>query len=97
VTGVTDVRVRGMRVRRAAAAAVLSLAVWVVVVPGVTSPVRAQYPDASPQPVITTGDPRSDGGGPGLVGSPVEIAVGVVMLGLITIAGTTLVIRLTRR
>ena len=61
------------------------------------SPARAQYPDASPAPVITTGDPRSDGGGPGLVGSPIEIALGIVMLGLLTIAGTTLFIRLTRR
>ncbi len=58
---------------------------------------RAQYPDASPAPVITTGDPRSDGGGPGLVGSPIEIAVGIVMLGLITIAGTTILIKVTRR
>jgi hypothetical protein len=83
--------------RRAAAAAVLSLVVWVVLLSSAVSPARAQYPDASPQAVITTGDPRSDGGGPGLVGSPIEIAVGVVMLGLLTIAGTTLVIRLTRR
>ena len=70
---------------------------WFVLLSPATPASRAQYPEASAAPVITTGDPRSDGGGPGLVGSPVEIAVGIVMLGLITIAGTTLVIRLTRR
>jgi hypothetical protein len=76
---------------------ILALAVWVVLLPGAVSPAGAQYPDASPAPVIVTGDPRSDGGGPGLVGSPIEIALGVVMLGVLTIAGTTLFIRLTRR
>jgi hypothetical protein len=83
--------------RRVAMTSVMALAMWfVLLVPG--APVsRAQYPDASAAPVITTGDPRSDGGGPGLVGSPVEIAVAIVLLGLITIAGTTLVIRVTRR
>ena len=83
--------------RRGAAAALLALVVWVVLLSTSVAPADAQYPGASAQPVITTGDPRSDGGGPGLVGSPVQIAVGIVMLGLLTIAGTTLVIRLTRR
>ncbi len=80
-----------------ATAAALALAIWLAPLPDAASPTRAQYPDASAAPITTTGDPRSDGGGPGLVGSPIEIAVGVVMLGLLTIAGTTLVIRLTRR
>jgi hypothetical protein len=78
-------------------AVVLSLAVWLALVSGTGAVTLAQYPDASPGAVISTGDPRSDGGGPGLVGSPVEIALGVVLLGLLTIAGTTLVIKLTRR
>lgn len=76
---------------------VFALAVWLVLVSSSTPVARAQYPQASPGAVITTGDPRSDGAGPGLVGSPLQIAVGVVMLGLLTIAGTTLVIKLTRR
>ncbi len=59
--------------------------------------VRAQYPGPSPASVVTAGDPRSEGEGPGLVGSPVEIALGVVVLGLVTIAGTTVIVRLTRR
>jgi len=84
-------------VRRVGLTAVVVLAVWFVLLGPATPAMRAQYPDASPAPITTTGDPRSDGGGPGLVGSPIEIALGVVMLGLLTIAGTTLVIRLTRR
>jgi len=51
---------------------------------------------ASPAPVVGTGDSRSDGGGPGIVGSPVAIAVGVILLGAITAAGTLLVVRVTR-
>ena len=65
--------------------------------PGDASLSRAQYPEPSAAPVITTGDPRSDGGGPGLVGSPIEIALAVVLLGSVTVAGTVLVLRLTRR
>ncbi len=75
----------------------LVLALWTVLLLGGGSVSRAQYPDASPGVLTGTGDPRSDGGGPGLVGSPVEIALGVVLLGLVTVAGTTLVVRLTRR
>ncbi len=83
--------------RRLAISTIVALALWFVAL-SLEPPVgRAQYPDASEAPVITTGDPRSDGGGPGLVGSPIEIAVGIVMLGLLTIAGTTLVIKVTRR
>ena len=41
--------------------------------------------------VIGSGDSRSEGEGPGLVGSPVAIALGVVVLGLAT-AGVTLVV-----
>lgn len=51
---------------------------------------------ASPEPVVGSGDARSDGGGPGIVGSPVAIALGVVLLGVITAAGTLVVVRVTR-
>jgi len=84
-------------VTRAGSSLVLAIAVWLVLLGPATPVARAQYQGASPAPVITTGDPRSDGGGPGLVGSPIQIAVGIVMLGLLTIAGTTLVIKVTRR
>jgi hypothetical protein len=47
--------------------------------------------------VIDTGDPRSSGQGPGLVGSPFAIAIGVVLLGLIAAGGTLLYVRVTDR
>lgn len=56
----------------------------------------AQSP-ASPAPVTTTTDPRSNGEGPGIVGSPVEIALAIVGLGLVTIAGTVVLVRLSQR
>jgi len=75
----------------------LALGLWLVLASCAGATTLAQYPDASPGAVIATGDPRSDGGGPGLVGSPVEVALGVVLLGLLTIAGTAFVVRVTRR
>ena len=39
-------------------------------------------PLASPAPLLTSGDLRSEGSGPGLVGNPVLILGGVVLLGL---------------
>jgi hypothetical protein len=52
-------------------------------------------PAASPG-IIGSGDPRSNGQGPGLVGSPFAIAVGVVLLGLLAAGGTLLYLRITR-
>ncbi|MCY7417985.1 MAG: hypothetical protein LH650_05735 [Chloroflexi bacterium] len=83
--------------RRGATSVLLVLVVGFVLASWTGATTLAQYPDASPGAVIVAGDPRSDGGGPGLVGSPIEIALGVVLLGLLTIAGTTLVIKVTRR
>ena len=75
----------------------LSLVVWLVLLGPSAPPAQAQGPEPSAATVIVAGDPRSDGEGPGLVGSPLLIALGVVVLGLVTTAGTVLVIRLTRR
>jgi hypothetical protein len=50
-------------------------------------------PAASVPPVIGSGDSRSEGEGPGFVGSPVAIAVGVVVLGVVTAGVTVLVMR----
>lgn len=81
---------------RLAGAGVLVMAVWLALL--YSGPVvRAQYPQPSPASVVTTGDPRSEGEGPGLVGSPVEIALGILLLGLVTVAGTAIVVRVTRR
>jgi hypothetical protein len=46
---------------------------------------------------IDTGDSRSNGQGPGLVGSPFAIAIGVVLLGLVAAGGTLLYVRLSDR
>lgn len=49
-----------------------------------------------PEAVVEPGDPRSEGGGPGLVGSPLTVLFGVVALGLGTAALTILAVRVTR-
>ena len=62
-----------------------------------TAAARAQYPAASSDPgVIGSGDPRSTGEGPGLVGNPLVIALGVVLLGVVAAGGTAVYLRLTR-
>lgn len=50
-----------------------------------------------PAEVVSGGDPRSEGSGPGLVGSPLAILLGVVAIGSATAALTAVVARLTRR
>lgn len=54
-------------------------------------------PAPTPGVLFEGGDPRSDGTGPGLVGSPLLILLGVVMLGLATAVATAIIVRLTRR
>jgi hypothetical protein len=81
------------------------LAAWLVLASMVTG--SAASPDVSPAPaatagpqptagIIGSGDPRSNGQGPGLVGSPFAILAGVILLGLITAGGTLLYLRVTR-
>ncbi len=55
--------------------------------------VMATEPESS---ILAPIDPRSDGQGPGLVGSPLGVAVGVILLGGLVAAITALVLRLTR-
>jgi hypothetical protein len=90
--------------RTASLVATITWVLWLVAapasaqdVPTVSEPSAAAtaQPVATEGPVIGTGDSRSDGGGPGLVGSPVAIALGVVVLGLITAAGTLVALRFT--
>ncbi len=63
--------------------------------------------DASPTPtlpaleedlidedLIVAGDPRSEGEGPGIVGSPLAILFGVIVLGLATAGVTVVVVRM---
>jgi hypothetical protein len=75
-----------------------------LVVLALPHPARGASPGVSISPspsagtiVIDTGDPRSNGQGPGLVGSPFAIAIGVVLLGLIAAGGTLLYLRVADR
>jgi hypothetical protein len=57
----------------------------------------AAEPSAAPVGLLAGGDPRSEGGGPGLVGSPVAMLLGVVALGLVTALATAVLARLRTR
>jgi hypothetical protein len=88
-------------VRAALMVVVIALLLAVLVLP---TPARAASPTQPPSPssspgtvVIDTGDPRSNGQGPGLVGSPFAIAIGVVLLGLVAAGGTLLYLRIADR
>ena len=81
------------------ASVLIATAVLLFVV-ALSHPVRAASPAVSPSPspsagtiLIDTGDSRSNGQGPGLVGSPFAIVLGVVLLGLISAGGTLLYLR----
>ncbi len=79
----------------------LAAAIWLVVaLPAAATssePVASPAPQPSPSPgFLVTGDPRSNGQGPGLVGSPFAVAFGVVLLGALTAGGTLLYVRLTQ-
>jgi hypothetical protein len=54
-------------------------------------------PDPTRLDQLFGGDPRSDGAGPGIVGSPLLILGGVVLLGLATALVTVVVARLSQR
>jgi len=54
-------------------------------------------PSAPPVEVLESGDLRSEGDGPGLVGNPLLILVAVIGLGLATALATALMARLSRR
>jgi len=92
-------------VRRALASLVLTAAVGLAMALVLALPVAAASPEpaassppqpsASP-PILDTGDPRSNGQGPGLVGSPFAVAFGVVVLGVLAAGGTLLYVRLTQ-
>jgi len=54
-------------------------------------------PSAAPVDLLEQGDPRSEGSGAGLVGSPFLILLGVVGLGVVTALVTAVLARLMRR
>ena len=50
---------------------------------------------ASPEPSAITGDPRSNGQGPGLVGTPGLAILGVALIGIVAVVATTVYVRVT--
>jgi hypothetical protein len=50
---------------------------------------------ASPEPSAVAGDPRSNGQGPGLVGTPGLAILGVALIGILAVVATTVYVRLT--
>ena len=67
---------------------------------GTSAPVPAvstSAPATAGPIIIDTGDSRSNGQGPGLVGSPFAIVIGVVLLGLIAAGATLLYLRVADR
>jgi hypothetical protein len=57
----------------------------------------AAEPSAAPGGLLAGGDPRSEGDGPGLVGSPLAMMLGVMALGLVTALATAALARLRAR
>ena len=60
-------------------------------------PALAAEPSAAPVSLLAGGDQRSEGGGPGLVGSPLAMMLGVMALGLATALATVALVRLRSR
>jgi hypothetical protein len=77
------------------AAVILALAASLIAI-GACLTIGAEA-SPTPVPMLEPGDPRSEGAGPGLVGSPLLVLAAVVALGLTTALLTALVVRLSRR
>ena len=60
-------------------------------------PALGAEPSTLPAGVVEGGDPRSEGAGPGIVGSPLLILGAVVVLGVATALVTLVLVRLSRR
>lgn len=74
-----------------AATAICLLLLWAA-----TSLAIGAEPTSPPDPLFG-GDPRSDGAGPGVVGSPILILGAVVLLGVTTAFVTIVIARLAQR
>ncbi|HEV8516610.1 MAG TPA: hypothetical protein VGQ47_03095 [Candidatus Limnocylindrales bacterium] len=73
---------------------ILAVTLWAMLA---SSPGPAVVNAQSPSPtVIGEGDTRSEGEGAGLVGAPVLVAAGVVLLGLAAAGATLVYLRLVR-
>jgi hypothetical protein len=80
-----------------AAAILLATAVTLAVAAPILSASPSPGATATPLPIIVPGDPRSEGEGPGLVGSPLAVLAGVIVLGVAAAVVTALVVRLARQ
>jgi uncharacterized membrane protein YphA (DoxX/SURF4 family) len=92
---------RGRRERATVAAGLLAIGLACLAAALVIAVVPLLLPaavlGASPAPSVAPGDTRSSGEGPGLVGQPLVIAFGVLVLGLVSAGAATLYARRTRR
>jgi hypothetical protein len=97
--GLAAAMVRGRLVAPALAlVAVMLLAGATLAADPSTGPAVGLDPPPSPgQLVVLGGDPRSEGVGPGLVGSPILVLAAVIVLGLVTALVTALAARLADR
>jgi hypothetical protein len=92
---------RGLRCRTPAARTAIAvlgafvLLALLLVVASASS--LAADPSASPGDLLLGGDSRSEGSGPGLVGSPLGVLLAVVALGLATALLTVVIARLAAR
>ena len=85
----------GIGPRACAVVSTLALAWMLLALPGAALAASPQpIPAATAAPVVGSGDSRSEGEGPGLVGSPLLIAAAVVALGAVAATGTLVVLRL---
>jgi len=75
----------------------LALLLALIALTSLATLVIGAEPSASPTPLFEGGDPRSEGEGPGLVGSPLLILLGVIVLGMVTAGATVLIVRLSQR
>ena len=77
-----------------AAAVLLAIGLLLVLA---AAPALGAEPSASPGGILEGGDLRSEGEGPGVVGSPLAILAAVVILGVATALVTLALVRLSRR
>ncbi len=77
--------------------AIITLAIALIAVGLLTAVALGADPTTAPAEALESGDLRSEGEGPGLVGNPLLILAAVVALGFGTALVTFLIVRLTRR
>lgn len=85
------------RLPRAALPAALALLALLLLAAVVAGADPSPSPSAVPPELLTGGDLRSEGEGPGLVGNPLLILLAVVALGLVSAAVTVVLARLQQR